>query len=219
MDTGGKDVRKVGPGNHLVLQLLLSLGLLPAIVPPASAQYACTTNYCVRSQSIAFQVPPDWPAVTIETCCHTRWGALPGAMDWSKGTPIMICTGNEEYAAEYPNCGDPQNLSQDFPLAYANPRIGIGVAWPNGKDYRYEVKSIPIIDGNDGTCGRYSNTPGKAAPWWVYEINEPQLGSYVFTASLSFRQGEKGYVAVLDNCKLAALPDTQNGNTLLEPRR
>ncbi len=80
--------------------------------------------------------------------------------------------------------------------------------------------SIPLVDGNDGSCSRYSSTPGKVAPWWVYALKEPQLGSYVFTASLSFRQGDKGYYAVLDDCKLALpLPNTQSGNTSLNPRR
>jgi hypothetical protein len=199
---------------------LLCVGALIFMSSPASAQYACTTNYCIKSQSTSYQTPPGWPAVTIETCCDTRWGALPGGMDWNNGAPIMICTANEEYSAAYPNCGDPKKISQDFPLTYERPKIGIGVAWPNGKDYRYEVVSVPIIDGVDGTCARYSNTPGKVAPWWVYELKEPQLGSYVFTANLSFRQGEKGYYAVLDDCKLALpLPNTQSGNTSLNPGR
>jgi hypothetical protein len=221
MDAGGKEMPRVGPGKNIrAMDLLLSLAVLAVIASPSGAQYACTTNYCVRSQSTAFQIPPGWPSVTIETCCRTRWGALPGGMDWSNGAPIMICTGNEEYATAYPNCGDPQNISQDFPLTYEKPKIGIGVAWPNGKDYRYEVESIPIIDGSDGTCAQYSTTPGKVAPWWVYELKQPQLGSYVFAASLSFRQGEKGFFAVLDNCKLALpLPNTESGNTSLEPRR
>jgi hypothetical protein len=209
-----------GPGHKLRMLLLVWAAALVCAVPPAKAQYACTTNFCIRSQSVSFQTPPGWPAVSIETCCRTRWGALPGGMDWNNGAPVMICTANEDFAAAYPNCGDPQNISQDFPLAYEKPRIGIGIAWPNGKDYRYEVESIPMIDGNDGSCARYSNMPGKVASWWVYELKEPQLGSYVFTASLSFRQGEKGYYAVLDDCKLALpLPGTQNGNTSLEPRR
>ena len=90
--------------------------------------------------------------MTIEPCCRTRWGTLPDGMNWDNGTPIMICTGGANYATEYPNCGDPTNLSQDFPLAYENPKIGIGVAWPNAKAYRYEVESIPVIDGGDGTA-------------------------------------------------------------------
>ena len=49
-----------------------------------------------------------------------------------------------------------------------NPKIGIGVAWPNAKAYRYEVESIPIIDGGDGTCTRYSNAAGKVSNWWTY---------------------------------------------------
>src|SRR5881398_1058100 len=47
---------------------------------PASAQYACTTNYCISSQSTSFQTPPGWPAVPVETCCQTHWGALPGGI-------------------------------------------------------------------------------------------------------------------------------------------
>jgi hypothetical protein len=201
------------------INLLLALGALLACTCPANAQYACTTNYCIRSQSVSFKTPPGWPAVTIETCCRTRWGALPGGMDWDNGAPVMICTGNDEYAATYPNCGDPQNVSQDFPLTYEKPKIGIGVAWPNGKNYRYEVESIPFMEGSDGSCARYSNTPGKVASWWVYELKDPQLGSYLFTASLSFRQGEQGYYAVLDDCQLAVIPGTQNGNTSLNPGR
>src|SRR5271157_6176121 len=103
------------PGNVGAIHLLLSVGAFVSIASPADAQYACTTNYCIKSQSISFQIPPGWPAVTIEPCCHTRWGALPGGMDWNNGAPIMICSANEEYAAAYPNCGDPQNISQDFP--------------------------------------------------------------------------------------------------------
>ena len=164
MAAGGKEMPRVGPGKNIrAMDLLLSLAVLAVIASPSGAQYACTTNYCVKSQSTAFQIPPGWPSVTIETCCRTRWGALPGGMDWNNGAPIMICTGNEEYATAYPNCGDPQNISQDFPLAYEKPKIGIGVAWPNAKDYRYEVESIPIIDGSDGTCAQYSTTPGKVA--------------------------------------------------------
>jgi len=56
-----------------------------AVAAPASAQYACTTNYCISSQSTSFQTPPGWPAVPVETCCRTHWGALPGAIDWSNG--------------------------------------------------------------------------------------------------------------------------------------
>src|SRR6516162_10778756 len=34
-----------------------------SVAAPARAQYACTTNYCISSQSISFQTPPGWPAV------------------------------------------------------------------------------------------------------------------------------------------------------------
>ena len=194
------------------------LACLPAVVSiilagaPASspAQNTCTTNYCVKTQSTSFQTPAGWPSVTIETCCRTRWGALPNGMDWSNGTPVMLCTGSGYYATEYPNCGGPNALSQDFPLAYENPKIGIGVAWPNAKDYRYEVESIPIIDGSDGTCARYADTAGKMANWWTYGLTDPKKGTYTFTASVSFRQGDKGYYAVLDNCKLTP-PDSVPG--------
>jgi hypothetical protein len=175
-----------------------------SMVRPGVAQNTCTTNYCVKSQSISFQTPSGWPSVTIQTCCHTRWGVLPNGMDWSNGTPVMLCTGNANYATEYPNCGAPSDLSQDFPLAYENPKIGIGVAWPNAKDYRYEVESIPIIDSGDGSCAHYSGAAGKMADWWTYELREPKRGSYVFRAVVSFRQSEKGYYAVLANCQLTA---------------
>lgn len=172
------------------------------IASSASAQHDCTTNYCIRSQTLSFQTPAGWPAVPIEPCCRTDWGALPGGMDWSNGAPVMICTANAEYVTSYPNCGDPNNLSQVFPLNYWQPTIGIGVAWPNPKDYRYEVQSVPIIDGADGTCAQYSSQPGKMTNWWVYQLKDPKQGTYVFTATVSFEKGEKGYYAVLNSCKL-----------------
>jgi len=52
-----------------------------------SAQTTCSTNFCVRSQAAAVQVPPGWPAVSVDSCCRTRWGALPDGMDW--GTPAL----------------------------------------------------------------------------------------------------------------------------------
>src|ERR1700693_3286200 len=73
------------------------------LVSPARAQNDCTTNYCIRSQSLSVQVPAGWPAVTVAPCCKTDWGALPGGIDWSKGSPVMLCTGNAEYATTYPN--------------------------------------------------------------------------------------------------------------------
>jgi hypothetical protein len=187
---------------------MLAGAMLGIAIVPAGAQDGCTTNYCVKSQSVSFQTPPGWPAVSIETCCRTRFGVVPDGMDWSNGTPVLICTGNADYSNEYPNCGAPGSLSQNFPLTYDTPRIGIGVAWPNGKDYRYEVQSIPLVDGSDGTCARYANAAGKVADWWTYELKEPRRGSYVFTAAVSFRQGEKGFYAVLDNCRLAPPPAT-----------
>jgi hypothetical protein len=210
---GGRRMLTTNLASSRLTCLLAALvgSFVLSTVPPARAQHACTTNYCVKSQSISFQTPPSWPSVTIETCCRTLWGALPDGLDWTNGVPIMICTGNAEYAATYPNCGDPKNLSQDFPLNYENPKIGIGVAWPNAKEYRYRVESIPIVDGEDGTCAQYSNAPGKVTNWWIYELKEPKRGSYVFAAALTFRQGEKGYYAVLNNCTFAPPPSTAPG--------
>ena len=121
-----------------------------SVAAPARSQYACTTNYCISSQSISFQTPPGWPAVPVETCCQTHWGALPGAIDWSNGAPIMICTGRVEYVTSFPNCGDPKNLSQAFPLDYERPTFAIGVAWPNAKDYRYEMQIVQAVAGGAG---------------------------------------------------------------------
>ena len=101
--------------NGSRLALIVSLLIMSATLP-AHAQYACTTNYCIRSQSVSVQTPPEWPAVPIEPCCQTHWGALPGGIDWTNATPVMICTANAEYASAYPNCGGPNNLSQAFPL-------------------------------------------------------------------------------------------------------
>ena len=188
-----------------LLALIVGVLILCAVLP-ARAQYACTTNYCIRSQSLSVQTPPEWPAVAVEPCCQTHWGALPGGIDWTNAAPVMICTANAEYATAFPNCGGPNNLSQAFPLDYWQPKIGIGVAWPNPKDYRYEMQSVPLIDGPDGTCAQYSNQPGKVTNWWVYELKEPKRGSYVFTANVSFQKGEKGYYAVLNGCKLESPP-------------
>ena len=179
--------------------LALVAGLLAlAALSPVQAQYACTTNYCISSQSTSVQTPPGWPAVPVETCCQTHWGALPGGIDWNNGAPVIT----PEYVTAFPNCGGPDNLSQNFPLDYDRPRIGIGVAWPNPKDYRYEMQSVPILDGPDGTCSQYSSQPGKVTNWWVYDLKDPKRGTYVFTASVSFQRGEKGYYAVLNACKL-----------------
>jgi hypothetical protein len=192
--------------NRLGHLLLLISALALFATTPALAQSACTTNYCIRSQSLSYQTPPGWPAVPVEPCCRTYWGSLPGGIDWSKGAPVVICTGNAEYVATFPNCGDPSNLSQDFPLSYERPTIGIGVAWPNAKDYAYEMQSVPLVAGSDGTCAEYAGHSGKAANWWVYELKQPKRGSYVFTAVVSFQRGEKGYFAVLNSCKLAPPP-------------
>jgi hypothetical protein len=186
--------------NALAL-IAIALGL--ALATTAQAQSTCTTNFCISSQPQSVETPKGWPAVTVEPCCRTAWGGNPSGIDWPNGTPIMICSGNSEYATAYPNCGDPNNRSQPFPLAYDRPTIGIGVAWPNAKDYRYELQTVPLVDGPDGSCARFAKEPGKAANWWVYELKEPVKGTYVFTANVSFRQGEKGYFAVLSNCRLS----------------
>jgi hypothetical protein len=193
-----------GCGLGHVLMMALAGGL--ALTAPAQAQPACTTNYCVSGQPLSVATPPGWPAVTIEPCCRTDWGSRPGNIDWSNGAPVMICVGNGQYVNSFPNCGDAANLAQPFPLAYERPTIGIGVAWPSAKDYRYEMQSVPIVDGPDGSCARYAKEPGKSASWWVHELKEPIRGIYVFTAAVSFQQGEKGYYAVLSNCRLAPPP-------------
>jgi hypothetical protein len=88
----------VGNTAMKTLRYFLELGFLAlSAAAPSSAQYTCTTNYCISSQSTSFQTPPEWPAVPIETCCRTHWGALPGGVDWSNGAPVMICTGRAEY--------------------------------------------------------------------------------------------------------------------------
>jgi hypothetical protein len=178
---------------------------------PAAAQYACTTNYCIQSQSVAVEIPPGWPAVQIESCCQTHWGALPSGIDWSNGAPVMICSATADYATAFPNCGGPSNLSQSFPLSYGTPIIGIGVAWPSAKDYRYEMQSVPLVDGPDGTCAKYSHQPGKVVNWWVHELKDAERGTYVFTARVSFREGAKGYYAVLNDCKLNVQPSRGAG--------
>src|SRR5712675_2220475 len=181
------------PATTTLRYLPALIGVLAALLvaSPALAQSDCTTNYCIRSQSLSYQVPAGWPAVSIAPCCKTDWGALPGGIDWSKGAPVMICSGNAEYASTFPNCGESNNLSQPFPLAYEGPKIGIGVAWPSAKDYSYQMQSVPILDGPDGTCKEFSHQPGKVANWWVYELKDPKRGSYVFTAELGFQQGDK----------------------------
>src|SRR5262245_60315199 len=185
------------------LRMIGGLLTLWVVSPSALAQSDCPTNFCIKSQSLSYQPPPRWPDVAITPCCKVDWGTLPGEIDWTNAKPIMLCSGDADYATTFPNCGDPNNLSQAFPLTYNRPKVGIGVAWTNPHNYRYAMESVPIIEGADGSCAKFSNTPGKVANWWVYELTDPQRGSYVFTAAVSFQQGEKGYVAVLNKCKLA----------------
>jgi hypothetical protein len=68
------------------------------------------------------------------------------------------------------------------------------------------MQSVPLVDGSDGTCARFSHQPGKVSNWWVYELPNPKHGSYVFTAALNFRRGDNGYHAVLDRCSLTPPP-------------
>ena len=180
----------------------LVMALPPYSASPVFAQYACTTNYCVKSHSLSYDTPPEWPAIPIAPCCRTDWGSLPGEIDWSNGVPVMICTGGPDYVTDFPNCGAPNNPSLAYPLNYRKPRFAIGVAWPNAKNYRYQMESVPILDGPDGSCARYSSQPGKVANWWVHEITGSKQGSYVFSAAVSFQRGEQGYYAVLNGCKL-----------------
>ena len=174
-----------------------------ALAVPAQAQSTCTTNFCISSQPQSVETPQGWPTVEVEPCCQVSWGSRPGGIDWPNGKPVMICTGNADYAGAYPNCGDPSNRSQPFPLSYDRPTISIGVAWPNAKDYRYAMQSVPIVDGADGSCARFAKEPGKPAQWWIHELKDAIKGTYVFTASVSFRRGDKGFLAVLANCRLA----------------
>lgn len=192
--------------RHALISALVLLGMVAPlfVASPTAAQSACTANYCIRSQSLSYQTPPGWPGVPVAPCCRTDWGSLPGPIDWSNGVPVMICTGKPDYAFDFPNCGDPDDLSLAYPLDYAQPKIAIGVAWPSAKNYGYQMESVPMVDGPDGTCAQYSNQPGKVVKWWVHEIKQPKRGSYVFTAAVSFERGEQGYYAVLNDCKLTS---------------
>ena len=132
--------------NRIVSAPTLIVGLLAwSAMSPAAAQYACTTDYCIQSQSLSFETPPGWPTVTVEHCCATHWGTRPGSIDWNKGAPIMICTATPEFVTAFPNCGDPRNMSQAFPLSYDKPKFAVGVTWPDPNEYRYELQSVPII--------------------------------------------------------------------------
>jgi hypothetical protein len=66
-----------------------------------------------------------------------------------------------------------------------------------------EQKARSAVCRRRGTCSRYANTAGKVSNWWVYQIMDPRRGTYRFSADLSFRQGDKGFYAVLQNCRLA----------------
>ena len=64
-----------------LLALIVGFAILSA-TSPAHAQYACTTNYCVRSQSVSIHTLLDWPAVPVEPRARqTHWGALLGGID------------------------------------------------------------------------------------------------------------------------------------------
>ncbi|MCC6778583.1 MAG: hypothetical protein IT537_18470 [Hyphomicrobiales bacterium] len=190
-------------GYWLCTALVALPGIVMTQTPPAQAQPACTTNYCISAKPVSIATPAGWPSVTVEPCCRTNWGSRPSNIDWSNGAPVMICVGNGEYADSFPNCGDAGNAALPFPLSYERPTIGIGVAWPSAKDYRYELQSVPIVDGPDGSCAPFAKEPGKAASWWVHELKDPIRGVYTFSAQVSFRQGERGYYAVMSNCRLA----------------
>src|SRR5262249_58124918 len=73
-----------------------------SVAAPAGAQYACTTNYCISTQSISFQTPPGWPAVEGEPCCRTPWGALPGGIGLGKRAAIMNFRGPAEVLVSLP---------------------------------------------------------------------------------------------------------------------
>src|SRR5262249_7512993 len=90
--------------------------------PPPSPQIPC-----VRSRmSTAWAKDPGLsggPGVWVLRSLTTRSRAasssallIPVAM--INGAPVMICTGLAEYVNTFPNCGDPNNLSQAFALDY-----------------------------------------------------------------------------------------------------
>src|SRR5215468_5354628 len=94
-----------------ILRYFLALSVIAlSAAAPASAQYACTTNHCISSQSTSFQTPPGWPAVPVETCCQTHWGALPGGIDWNNGAPVMICTGPRGIREHFPQLRRPEQF-------------------------------------------------------------------------------------------------------------
>ena len=138
----------------------LAASLVLSIAPPAQAQNACTTNYCVKSQTS--------PSRPRRLALRHHRDLLPDALgsitgrnglgQWHAGHDLHRQCEIRDYL---PELRSPGNLSQDFPLNYENPKIGIGVAWPNGKDYRYAVESIPIVDGEDGTCADTPTLPAR----------------------------------------------------------
>ena len=65
-------------GASRLLALVVGVLTLSAALP-ARAQYACTTNYCIRSQSLSVQTPPEWPAVAVEPCLRPIGALSPAA--------------------------------------------------------------------------------------------------------------------------------------------
>ena len=138
---------------------------------PAGAGTKYLHHQLLRQEpSIAFPIRPGRPSVTIEPCCRTRWGTLPDGMNSDNGTPTCLYR-RRELCDRVPELRRPDQPLAGLPSGLREPKIGIGVAWPNAKAYRYEVESIPVIDGGDGTCARYSNAAGKVSNWWTYELH------------------------------------------------
>src|ERR1700752_867874 len=73
----------------LAVPVLSAFVFASVLATPAHEQYACTTNYCIRSQSRSVTTHPGWPTPPKEPCCQTHWGALPGGIDWTNGSPVM----------------------------------------------------------------------------------------------------------------------------------
>ena len=193
--------------NGSRLALIVSL-LIMSATSPAHAQYACTTNYCIRSQSVSVQTPPEWPAVPMEPCCQTHWGALPGGIDWTNAI-----AGHDLHCQRGICLGIPELRRSEQSLAGVS--LGLLAAQNRNRCRLAQSEGLSLRDAKrsdhrrtDGTCAQYSNQPGKVTNWWVYELKEPKRGSYVFTANVSFQKGDKGYYAVLNGCKLEPPPAT-----------